>query len=229
MDPNFDGHGPSEDHDDEEEGLKRFLPFLVFAALLLVIGGGLFYFIKSMSGGGPPPPPKEQMISVVVPPPPPPPPPEIEPPPPEEEVPEIEEPEPEPEPEAIDEADSDEPPPAEGSDVETGIEGGGGMKIGGGGRRGGGGDPRRYWAGQISRDLERVLASSEKYRSRGYNLQVLIWFEQNGRLRDLEVKKGSGDAIFDEQLRDFLLSSYRRADAPPESMQPVLLRIRADQ
>lgn len=138
-------------------------------------------------------------------------------------------PDPEPEPEAIEESDSDEPPPDAG-DVSTGIEGaGGGMTIGGGGGgRGGGGDPKKYWAGQISRDLQRVLGESDEFRRRSYNMQIRIWFNENGSLEELELVKGSGDAGFDARLKQYLLASYRRPNAPPESMQPVTLRIRAD-
>lgn len=217
------------DHDEEAHGrFRRFAPFIGFGALLVIGGGGLFAFVSSMQGSGPPPQPEQQVISLVVPPPPPPPPPQQEPPPPEEKMEEVETPEPEPE--AIEEAEADEPPPAEGADVETGIEGAGsgGMKLGGGGRgRGAGGDPRSYWAGQIARDLQRVLSNSDEYRKRAYNLQVRIWFKDDGRLADLEIERGSGDSAFDGRLKEYLLGSYRRPNAPPEEMQPVLIRIRA--
>jgi len=217
------------EHDDEPGFVRRHAPIIGFAALLITVGGGLYAFMSAMQDSGSGPPQEQQVISLVVPPPPPPPPPQKEPPPePEEKMEEVETPEPEPE--AIEEADSDEPPPAEGADVSTGIEGpGGGMSIGGGGsgRGGPGGDPRKYWAGQIARDLQRVLSGSDEYRKREYNLQVRIWFKDDGTLRDLEIEQGSGDNGFDSRLKDYLMASYRRPNAPPDEMQPVLIRIRA--
>lgn len=217
---------------EEEEGgnLGTIIAFVVVLAVLLGAGA---YFLKGLSNAGPPPVPQEQTISVVVPPPPPPPPPppKDEPPPPEpEQMEEPELPDPEPEPEAIQEADSDEPPPDPGADVSTGIEGaGGGMSIGGGGGgRGGGGDPRAYWAGQLARDLQRLLDDSDEFRRRSYNMQLKIWFNDDGTLEALDILKGSGDATFDARLKKYLMATYRRPNVPPAAMQPVTMRIRAE-
>jgi protein TonB len=218
-----------EEDDDIDSGGRRWVPWAGAGVILVGFAAVIWFAVSSLSGTKPPEPPKVQQISIVQPPPPPPPPPEMEETPPEPEE-EVEVPEPEPEPVA-DTPESDEPPPGEdlGLDAE-GVAGADGFglraKKGGRGLIGGAGDPQAWYAGVLSRELQRVLSNVEEVRSGRYAVVVRIWVAEDGSIRDSEIVRGSGNAGVDAAIERALGAGVRMSEAPPADLpQPIRLQI----
>jgi len=206
----------------------RLTPWIGAAVLIAAFGGVIYLLVSALSSQAPPPKPQIQHISLVQPPPPPPPPPQQEEPPPEPEIEEVEVPE-EDEPIADDSA-ADEAPP--GSELGLDADGvAGGDAFGLAARKGGrgligGGDRFKWYAGVIQRDLYEALSAVESIRKGRYSVIVRIWVDEDGRLQDSEIVRGSGDAGIDAELRRALATGVRVSQAPPEDMpQPIRIRI----
>lgn len=215
--------------DEDADSLwRRHGPLAGGLLAVAAIACGLYLFFGKIGGGQPPKPPEVQQISIVQPPPPPPPPPEMEePPPPEMEEVDVSEPEPEP---IAEEAAPDEPLPGDelGLDAE-GVAGadGFGLKARKGGRSLiGGGDPKKWYAGVIQTDLQKLLAEVDEIRKGRYAVIVRIWIDDEGRVAQAELERGTGDSTIDKSIESALASGARLSHAPPDDLpQPIRLRI----
>lgn len=218
-----------DEDDDIDGGGRRWVPWLGAGAILLGFSAVIWFAVSSLSGTKAPEPPKVQQISIVQPPPPPPPPPEMEETPPEPEE-QVEVPEPEPEPVA-ESQDSDEPPAGEDLGLDAdGVAGADGFglraKKGGRGLIGAGGDPKAWYAGVLSRELQRLFSGVDEVRKGRYAVVVRIWVAEDGSIRDSEIVRGSGNAAVDAAIERALESGIRMSEAPPADLpQPIKLQI----
>jgi len=188
--------------------------------VILVILGGVWLIRTFMAQKDQKPPRMVQNITVIRPPPPPPeqPPP---PPPPEKIQEQVPQDKPEPTPD-------NNPPPAEqslGLDAEGDAGGdafGLAARPGGSDLVGGTGNAVFAWYTNKIRDVivER-LSSDPKLHGKKYSLQVLVWLEPDGRIKQVQLATGSGDQEVDRLVAaDFV--GLRVSDAPPLEMpQPV--------
>lgn len=213
--------------DDENQGGRRWLPWVGGAVIFVGFGAVVYAMVAALSGTPPPPQPKVQQISIVQPPPPPPPPPEMEEPPKPEEKVEVPEPEPEPVAEA---EDSDEAPPGDelglDADGTAGADGFGLRAKKGGRGLIGGGDRNAWYAGILQRDLQSLLSEIEDVRKGRYAVIVRIWVAGDGTIEQSEILRGSGDHSVDDALARALKRGVRLSEAPPEDLpQPIKLQI----
>ncbi len=218
---------PPASSDDENQGTRRWLPWVGGAAIFIGFGAVVYAMVSALSGTPPPPQPKIQQISIVQPPPPPPPPPEMEEPPKPEEKVEVPEPEPEPVAEA---EDSDEAPPGDelglDADGAAGADGFGLRAKKGGRGLIGGGDRNAWYAGILQRDLQSLLSEIEDVRKGRYAVIVRIWVGEDGTIEQSEILRGSGDHGVDDALERALKRGVRLSEAPPEDLpQPIKLQI----
>ncbi len=208
---------------------KQYRNVLLTSAAIVVGAIALTWVVVGwLSQPAPEPKRVVQEISLLRPPPPPPEPEEPPPPPPEMEE-EIDLPEPEPMQEPIQ---SDEPPPGPlglDADGTAGADGFGLMA-----RRGGRdilasvGDRFGWYAGMLQRDILDHLSDVERLRSRGYDVNVRLWLDRSGAVRNIEMVSGSGDPEIDRLISQTLTSIASVEEPPPADLpQPVLLRVRS--
>lgn len=208
---------------------KQYRNVLLTSAAIVVGAIALTWTVVAwLSQPAPEPKRVVQEISLVRPPPPPPEPEEPPPPPPEIEE-EIDLPEPEPMQETVQ---SDEPPPGPlglDADGTAGADGFGLMA-----RRGGRdilasvGDRFGWYAGLLQRDILDHLSDVERLRSRGYDVNVRLWLDTSGAVRNIEMVSGSGDPEIDRLISQTLTSIASVEEPPPADLpQPVLLRVRS--
>ena len=201
------------------------IPAILIALVVLIfVAFGIYKLTESE------PKPNKQVVEVQVfrPPPPPPPKVEEEPPPPELEE-EIDIPEPEPEP-MPDIPDLPEAPPADmlGLDADGSA---GSDQFGLAARRGGrsligSGDRHRWYAQRMKDQVSDFLGSQEEVRATDYTVRLLLWVDDEGRLKSYRLKQGSGDTFLDRLIRDVLDRFKGFSDPPPSGMpQPIQLRI----
>jgi protein TonB len=208
-----------DEDDDIDSGGRRWVPWVGAGVILLGFAAVIWFAVTSLSGTKAPEPPKVQQISII--------PPEMEEPPEPEEQVEVPEPEPEP---VADTPESDEPPPGEdlGLDAE-GVAGadGFGLRAKKGGRGLiGGGDPQSWYAGVLSRELQQLFSGIEEVRQGRYAVVVRIWVAADGRIKDSEIVRGSGNAGVDAAIERALGSGVRLSESPPADLpQPIKLQI----
>jgi len=218
-----------------KHALRRRLPALVGGLFLLLFTAGVVMMVQSfLEKGDKPERPRVQQISLVKPPPPrePPKPPE-----PEkleeqhrEEV-KLEEAQPDPQ-----QARDDGPPPGEqlGLDAEGGTGGDafglaarkGGRDITTIGTGGGGGDRQAWYARQIARHFEEGLRRAKGLNGSTYNVQLNVWFDDAGRVRQVRLARGSGDGELDRVIQEEVHNLPPLREALPEDLpQPVRVRV----
>lgn len=176
---------------------------------------------------------EEKTIRVVLPPPPPPPPPpEVKP----DETP------PEPKPQPIEQAQDTPPPPtpqaepAPGDSALTAREGagpsnyglavgdGGGTRIGG--KPGGGGDGFAAYANIALSDIRRA-AQSDAALSRGrYTVRLLVAVSPEGRITNVRLIDGSGDARRDAAIERRLIG-LQLSQRPPQGLPAMRIELNA--
>jgi len=218
--------------------LRRRLPALIGGLFLLLFTVGVVLMVQSfMQKGDKPERPRVQQISLVKPPPPkePPKPPEPEKVEEQQNREEVKLEEARPEPEQAQEAG---PPPGEqlGLDAE-GSAGGGdafGLAARKGGRdittlgtgSGGSGDRQGWYARLIARHFEEGLRRAKGLNGSSYNVVLNVWFEDNGRVRQARVVRGSGDGEMDRVIQDEVNNLPPLRESLPEDLpQPVRIRV----
>ena len=208
---------------------RRLLPLLTIAFTFLTVSTmGLLWLKDQLNEPVAQVKPAVQIVNIVRPPPPPP---EIdEPPPPPEVEEEVELPEPEPLPELADMP--DEAPPGEqlGLDAD-GVAGadGFGLVANKGGRSligGGGGSSHRFYAQQVQNQLSNLLSETDEVRKQKYSVDVKLWLDDEGDIRNVILNGSTGDTELDRLLTETLRSASTSAGEPPQDMpQPIRLRI----
>jgi periplasmic protein TonB len=209
---------------EEEEQRTRRLAIIggVIATVLLL---GVILWVAREFSGEPEKPARTVQVVQVVRPPPPPPPEETPPPPPPEKV---EEPLPQDEPEP---APSDEPAPSEqlGLDAE-GTAGGDGFGLAArkGGRdiTGGGGAIFAWYTTRLKDNIVERLSDDPNIRAKKFSLQVRVWIDADGRVRDVRLANTTGDRTLDGAIESALSGLPKMTEPPPVEMpQPISLRI----
>jgi protein TonB len=218
--------------DDEPGFFRRNLVMIVLISALL--GGGAYaatHFKPSKSS------PKKKMDMVMVmpiappPPPPPPLPPKEEPPPPEEKEEEEMAAEEEPPPDAQDKP-ADKPSEEPLGTAITGNGPGDGLGIGGGigGRGGIGGtggkaySERGRWQGKFARSIQDILSSHPDLKFAKGSFPIRVWLDESGRVTSVVLNGTTGNAAYDETLKNRALASRVLEPAPPGTVMPVILR-----
>lgn len=219
-----------------KHALRRRLPALVGGLFLLLFTAGVVMMVQAfIEKGDKPERPRVQQISLVKPPPPKEPP---KPPEPEkieetkqEEV-KLEEAQPTPEEQAAD----DGPPPGEqlGLDAEGGAGGDafglaarkGGRDITTLGTGGGGGDRQAWYARLIARHFEDGLRRAKGLNGSSYNVQLNVWFDEAGRVRQVRLARGSGDGEVDRLIQEEVHNLPPLREVLPDDLpQPVRIRV----
>ncbi len=211
-------------------GLRTYLPRILAVILVLGIGVLTVYGIRGFLADKPAmTKTKIQTITLLKPPPPPP---KIEQPPPQPEMKqEVKMPEPE-MPKPLPDV-PDEPPPSAslGMDAEgTGAGDGFGLvgRKGGRGLLNGAGDPAMYYASQLQRRIEDMLAENQNTRRKAYSIVAGIWVGPGGDIQRVELNGSTGDRQTDELLKAAIKQIQSLAVAPPPDMpQPIRLRIKS--
>lgn len=217
--------------------LRRRLPALIGGLFLLLFTAGVVIMVQAfIEKGDKPERPRVQQISLVKPPPPrePPKPPEpekIEEQQNREEV-KLEEAPPTPE-----QAADDGPPPGDqlGLDAEGGA---GGDAFGLAARKGGrdittlgtgggaGGDRQAWYARQIARHFEDGLRRAKGLNGSTYNVQLNVWFDETGRVRQVRLARGSGDGEVDRVIQEEVHNLPPLREVLPDDLpQPVRVRV----
>jgi protein TonB len=219
-----------------KHALRRRLPALIGGLFLLLFTVGVVSMVQSfIEKGDKPERPRVQQISLVKPPPP-----RDLPKPPEpeklEEQPKLEEVKLEEAPPAPEQAQSDGPPPGDqlGLDAEGGAGGDafglaarkGGRDITTIGSAGGGGDRQAWYARQIARHFEEGLRRAKGLNGNTYNVQLNVWFDDTGRVRQVRLARGSGDGELDRLIQEEVHNlPPLREPLPDDLPQPVRVRV----
>jgi outer membrane biosynthesis protein TonB len=203
----------------------------MFAAgigILAIIGFGL-HGLLSGHGGGKPKPPKISLIPNT-PPPPPPPKEEKKPEPPKEQKEVQQQPEQKQTPPdtnvKIQEKGSD-----SGSGPQSGIVTNTNLKdIGQPSGKGTGGrgilNPFNVYAGTIKNELQKILSKRADLKRRQYRVEINVWVNDDGSLKQSELLGTTSDADTDAAIRNALAALPKFSEAPPPRMpQPIRLRI----
>jgi TonB family protein len=128
------------------------------------------------------------------------------------------------------EAKKDEPPPAPlsldakatgpGDLFNLGGKPGGRGLLGGGG---GGGSRWGYYASMVQTQIEAALRAHPKSRNAVGQVIVRIWSDASGRVS--RVQASSGDAEFDQVVREALAGLVLREPPPREMPMPIVTRV----
>lgn len=217
--------------------LRRRLPALIGGLFLLLFTAGVVLMVQAfLKEAEKPERPRVQQISLVKPPPPKEPP---KPPEPEklEEQPNREEVKLEEAPPTPEQAQDQGPPPGEQLGLDT--EGGTGTDAFGlaarkGGRDittlgtggGGSGDRQAWYARQIARHFEEGLRRAKGLNGSNYNVQLNVWFDEAGRVRQVRLARGSGDGEVDRLIQEEVQNLPPLRDPLPDDLpQPVRIRV----
>lgn len=209
---------------EEEEQRTRRLAIIGGAIATVLLLGVILWAAREFSGEPEKPARSVQVVQVMRPPPPPPPE-ETPPPPPPEKV---EEPLPQDEPEPTP---SDEPAPSEqlGLDAD-GTAGGDGFGLAArkGGRdiTGSGGAIFAWYTTRLKDNIVERLGDDPKIRAKKFSLQVRVWIDADGRVRDVRLANTTGDQALDSAIESALSGLPKMTEPPPVEMpQPISLRI----
>lgn len=211
--------------------VRRHIPKIVGTLVVLGVGALMVNVVRDFLNTPEEPPRKgPQQVTLITPPPPPPPPPQERPPEPEIED-EVELEESEPVDDLPEEASNDEPPP--GADLGIDAEGGAGSdsfgligRKGGRGLLDGAGNPSRYYANQLSREIENALQDHDAVRRRSYSVGINVWVSSDGRISRAELTTTTGSRETDALLIEAIMGARTAALRPPADMeQPIRLRI----
>ena len=207
---------------DRKHRLLKHAPFAVGGLLVLVLVLGLIWFIRDfMSHKNQKTERVVQNITVIRPPPPPPPPDEPPPPPPPEKI-EQQVPQNEPDP-----SHDDAPPPAEqlGLDAEGAA---GDDAFGLAARKGGsdlvgtGGAVFAWYTNKLKDTILERLSADPHLRGKKYNLQIRIWLDAEGRIKNMQIVGSSGEKEIDKAISTDVSGIGRFGEAPPlELPQPI--------
>lgn len=200
--------------DDEQDGEgSNLVRYAVPTAIVLAVVGAVLYFLHDTAGIRREAPPIATMVATL--PPPPPPPPKVEKPPePEKKLdtptPKTDEPKPDDAPKPMTEAG----PAQAGSDA-FGLQAGsgGGSFVGDGN-----GMSEAAYGHYLGSALQAAIQENDLLNRLVFSVEVLIWLDGSGHVRQVRVLRSSGDATTDEALVA-ALQGVPSLEAPPSSFQ----------
>lgn len=97
-------------------------------------------------------------------------------------------------------------------------------KLGGGG--GGLLNPFNTYASAIKVELQRQLSKRSELKRRQYRIELRVWVNENGRMKNFELLGTTNDGDTDEAIRNVLAALPTFSEPPPPKMpQPIRLRI----
>jgi protein TonB len=208
----------------QDDSNKSKAPMVVGLLLVIVFAVAAVWFLRGIVGTKNSKPERMVQNITVIRPPPPPPPDQPPPPPPPEKIQEpIPQDEPPPTPDNA-------PAPSEqlgvDADASAGSDGFGlAARKGGADLVGGGGSVFAWFLGKLKDEVTDRLSGDPKLRGKRYTVVVRLWFEPDGRIKEVKITNGVGNREIENEISTELVG-YRLNPPPPLEMpKPISVQI----